>query len=148
MTIGNRIAQLRKGKGFTQEYIAQQLGVSRQAVSKWEQDQASPDTKNLIALSELLGASIEYIATGKTENSNRPNQKLKTVREINRKISEGNKQLVVGIILLVLTAFLGVLGLVPGIVLIILGITNLSSAARMSNDLKEEEKREREEGGT
>ena len=52
MTIGNRIAELRKAKGFTQEYVADQLGVSRQAVSKWEQDQTSPDTKNLIALAE------------------------------------------------------------------------------------------------
>lgn len=65
MTIGNRISELRKAKGFTQEYVADQLGVTRQAVSKWEQDITSPDTKNLIALSSLLDASIEYIATGK-----------------------------------------------------------------------------------
>ena len=64
MTIGNRIYELRKAKGYTQEYVAEKLDVTRQAVSKWEQDVTSPDTKNLIALSSLLGASIEYIATG------------------------------------------------------------------------------------
>lgn len=64
MTIGNRIIQARKKKGLTQEYLAEQLQVSRQAVSKWETGQSSPDTKNLIALSQLLGVSVEYLATG------------------------------------------------------------------------------------
>lgn len=64
MTIGNRISELRKAKGYTQEYVAEQLGVSRQAVSKWEQDQTSPSTDNLIALSKLLDARVEYLATG------------------------------------------------------------------------------------
>ncbi len=64
MTIGKRISELRKAKGYTQEYVAEQLGVSRQAVSKWEKDLTSPDTKNLIALSKLFGATVEYIAVG------------------------------------------------------------------------------------
>lgn len=64
MTIGKRISELRKAKGYSQEYIAEQLGVSRQAVSKWEQDQTCPDTKNLIALAKLLETTVEYIAVG------------------------------------------------------------------------------------
>lgn len=67
MTIGNRIAKTRKAKGFTQEYLAESLGVSRQAVSKWEKDQTAPDTKNLIALASLLGVSVEYLASGTRE---------------------------------------------------------------------------------
>lgn len=66
MTIGNRIAALRREHGYSQEYVAERLGVSRQAVSKWETDQSAPDTYNLISLSELLGASVEYLATGKS----------------------------------------------------------------------------------
>ena len=66
MTIGNRIGEERRKKNLSQEYIAESLGVSRQAVSKWETDQSSPDTANLIALSELLGVSVEYLATGKS----------------------------------------------------------------------------------
>lgn len=69
MTIGNRISQLRKEFGYSQEYVAEKLDVSRQAVSKWEQDQSAPDTYNLIALAELFHVSVEYIATGKTEQS-------------------------------------------------------------------------------
>ena len=65
MTLGQRISELRKERGYAQEYVAEQLGVSRQAVSKWETDQSAPDTYNLIALSELLGVSVEYLATGK-----------------------------------------------------------------------------------
>ncbi len=66
MSIGNRISELRKEHHYSQEYVAEQLDVSRQAVSKWEQDQTSPDTNNLIALAGLFGVSVEYIATGKT----------------------------------------------------------------------------------
>lgn len=65
MTMGNRIAKRRKEKGYTQEYLAQVLGISRQAVGKWEQDLSAPDTKNLIALAELLDISVEELLTGK-----------------------------------------------------------------------------------
>ena len=72
MTTGNRISQLRKNKGYTQEYVAQCLDVSRQAVFKWEKDQTRPDTANLIALAELLDTGVEYLINGtppKTDNS-------------------------------------------------------------------------------
>ena len=65
MTLGERIANLRKDCGYSQEYIAESLGVSRQAVSKWEKDLSSPDTENLIKLAELLNTSVQFLATGK-----------------------------------------------------------------------------------
>ena len=65
MTLGERIANLRKKSGYSQEYIAEQLEVSRQAVSKWEKDLSSPDTGNLIKLAELLNTSVQFLATGK-----------------------------------------------------------------------------------
>ena len=68
MSIGQRISELRKQKGFSQEYVAERLDVSRQAVSKWETDISAPDTYNLIALAELFEVSVEYIATGKGYN--------------------------------------------------------------------------------
>ena len=68
MSMGKRIAKARKDKGFTQEYVAASLGVSRQAVFKWEKDQSRPDTKNLIALSELLGVSAVYLTKGSEQN--------------------------------------------------------------------------------
>lgn len=59
MTMGNRIAEARKKKGYTQEYVALILGISRQAVYKWEKDQSRPDTTNLIALAELLDVTVD-----------------------------------------------------------------------------------------
>jgi transcriptional regulator with XRE-family HTH domain len=65
MSIGTRIAKQRKESKFSQEYVAEKLDVSRQAVSKWEQDLSNPDTGNLVKLAELFGVSVEYLATGK-----------------------------------------------------------------------------------
>ena len=64
MTIGERIAKCRKEKNLSQEYLAEQLEVSRQAVSKWETGLSEPDTGNLIRLGQILGVSVEYLASG------------------------------------------------------------------------------------
>lgn len=65
MTLGERIGNLRRDAGYSQEYVAESLGVSRQAVSKWETDLSGPDTENLIKLAELLNTSVQFLATGK-----------------------------------------------------------------------------------
>lgn len=65
MTIGKRISALRKEKDISQVELAQLLEVSRQAVSKWENDQASPDTGKLIRLAQILDTEVEYLATGR-----------------------------------------------------------------------------------
>ena len=59
--IANRLAQLRREKGLSQEELASRLGVSRQAVSKWERAEASPDTGNLIALARLYDISLDAL---------------------------------------------------------------------------------------
>jgi len=55
----NRLMELRKKKGYTQEELADALGISRQAVSKWERAEASPDTDNLIELAKLYNVSLD-----------------------------------------------------------------------------------------
>ena len=65
MSIGERISQLRQEKGLSQIQLARTLSVSRQAVSKWENDLSSPDTINLIRLADILDTEVEYLATGK-----------------------------------------------------------------------------------
>ena len=67
-TIGMRIQQARKQKGFTQSELADKLYVSAQAVSKWENDQASPDITMLSSLSEILGVTIDYLINGQKES--------------------------------------------------------------------------------
>lgn len=65
MGIGERIAALRKERDLSQSELAQLLSVSRQAVSKWEQNLSAPDTLKLIELAEVLGTEVEYLATGR-----------------------------------------------------------------------------------
>lgn len=61
-TLGAVIRKLRHAKGFSQEELAAQLGVSRQAVSKWEKGLSSPDTENLLALAALFEVSVDELA--------------------------------------------------------------------------------------
>lgn len=65
MSIGERISTLRKERSMSQGQLADALEVSRQAVSKWENDQTSPDTIKLIKLAEVLDTEVEYLATGR-----------------------------------------------------------------------------------
>lgn len=64
MSIGERISDLRAQRNISQVQLAKQLGISRQAVSKWENDLTSPDTLNLIKLADVLDTDVEYLATG------------------------------------------------------------------------------------
>ena len=58
MTLGQRIQELRKHNGLSQEGLGEALGVSRQAVSKWEGDNGIPELDTLIAMSRLFGITI------------------------------------------------------------------------------------------
>lgn len=66
-TIGNRITKYRKAKNLTQEALAEQLGVSSQAVSKWENDASCPDISLLPKLCSVLGITTDELLTGKSE---------------------------------------------------------------------------------
>ena len=67
MTIGKRIAALRREKGLKQDDLAQMLEVSPQAVSKWENDQTCPDISLLPKLAKSLGISVDELLSGKQE---------------------------------------------------------------------------------
>ncbi len=64
MNIADRIQYLRKQSGLSQEELADKVGVSRQAVSKWESEQSSPDLEKIIAMSELFEVTTDYILRG------------------------------------------------------------------------------------
>lgn len=69
MNMADRIQSLRKAKGFSQEELADKIGVSRQAVSKWESEQSTPDIEKIIAMSDLFEVTTDYILKG-TEPAN------------------------------------------------------------------------------
>lgn len=61
MTLGEKLARLRKARGMSQEQLAAALGVSRQAVSKWELGETVPDVSRVVAMSELFGVTTDYL---------------------------------------------------------------------------------------
>lgn len=61
LEFAGRLTQLRKDKELSQEELASRLGVSRQAVSKWERGESAPDLDNLVALAELYGCSLDQL---------------------------------------------------------------------------------------
>lgn len=68
LTMAQRLVDRRKNAGLSQEALADKLGVSRQAVSKWERSESSPDTDNLIALAALYSVSLDELLYGEPHN--------------------------------------------------------------------------------
>ncbi len=64
MNMADRIQYLRKAKGISQEELADKVGVSRQAVSKWESEQSTPDLEKIIIMSDFFGVTTDYILKG------------------------------------------------------------------------------------
>lgn len=83
MTLGTKLQNLRKQTGMSQETLAGQLGVSRQAVSRWELDISLPETENIIKLAKIFNVSFDYLLNDEiTENTTSQNQPGHTGRNI------------------------------------------------------------------
>ena len=72
MEFGEKLQMLRKARGWSQEELAQQINVSRQALSKWESGASIADTENVIALSRLFGVSTDYLLLRESETTSAP----------------------------------------------------------------------------
>ena len=82
MTLGQRIQQLRKEHGMSQEALGEQLGVSRQAISKWESDNTIPEIDKLIALAKLFGVSVGILLGVEEDDPSVPAAEELTDREL------------------------------------------------------------------
>ncbi len=71
MTLGDKLSKLRKENNYTQERLADVLGVSRQAISKWESNTTYPETDKLIRMSELFDCSLDYLLKDGMETDHR-----------------------------------------------------------------------------
>lgn len=71
----NRLQQLRKENGYSQEVLAERLGLSRQSVSKWERGESSPEIDNLIALSKIYGLTVDELLDISGEGANAGTEK-------------------------------------------------------------------------
>lgn len=110
MKLGEKIYNLRTSKNMSQGDLAEMLGVSRQSISKWENNSAMPDLEKIIKLSDIFGVSIDDMVKGdvnptqKQTNTAEPEQKVEYVQYVHKQPMEGRK--IAGIILLCMAFFL------------------------------------------
>lgn len=83
MTFGEKLQKLRKEKGWTQEQLAAQISISRQALSKWELGSATPDTENVVQISKLFQVSTDYLLFDEYDSD----EDLPAVHASNQKVS-------------------------------------------------------------
>lgn len=95
MDIGEKLFELRKGKGLSQEEVAEKLNVTRQTVSKWETNQSTPDFDKIMPICELYGITTEELLTGKKKEEENNFEKVEekeerplTKQEVKRKSAE------------------------------------------------------------
>lgn len=83
MQLSEKITALRKSRGYSQEELAGQLEVSRQAVSKWEMGSAKPDVDNILRLSQIFGVSTDYLLNDAWETPEPPSAETAPARADN-----------------------------------------------------------------
>ncbi len=109
MTLGEKIQQLRKASGFSQEQLAEMVGVSRQAISKWETDQASPEIEKVLLISKVFSISTdELLGSGFIVNAEISSPQLNDAIRSNtrkRQFTVGWITVVVGFVLLICDFF-------------------------------------------
>ena len=84
LLIGERIQEYRKARGLNQEEFAEKIGVSRQAVSKWERDKAYPDLDRVVCICEILDISIDELIYGQNAT-----EKINTTVHLIGEIADG-----------------------------------------------------------
>ena len=89
MKLSEKIVQLRKSQGLSQEELAERLGLSRQAVSRWESGTALPDAGNLLQLSRLFDVTADYLLDEEQESSQVPSAPAKPHRTNGKEIAGG-----------------------------------------------------------
>ena len=114
MTLGEKLSKLRKEYNYTQEQLADILGVSRQSISKWESDIAYPETEKLIELGKIFECSMDYLlkdeVAEKTGDSVSESYFTEKVTEISKKVltdkNKGKAKKILKIIGIILAVFL------------------------------------------
>lgn len=119
MTIADRILELRKIKGISQEELADKIGVSRQAVSKWESEQSIPDLDKIIILSEFFEVSTDFLLKG--IEADKANNKEKEVPYFLNTVATAFNFLGLVMSTFIWNATQEVGGIIAGIVFIVLG---------------------------
>jgi transcriptional regulator with XRE-family HTH domain len=119
MEIGNKINQLRKLSGMTQEQLAEKLNVSRQTISKWESGGTSPDLESIVKVSKLFHVSLDdLLMEGDDAGMTNKNEEQITLEDL-MKINLHNRKMI--------------LLLISGLIFIMIGILNFAYVAALQS---------------
>jgi transcriptional regulator with XRE-family HTH domain len=121
MEFNNKLYQLRKQKGFSQEELANRLNVSRQTISKWEIGDSTPDLEKLVAISDLFDVSLDSLVKGKEEEPQRADEPRKSelVSVLNEKVLTSENKVKAKNILKIIAIIAGIVIAVDAISMII-----------------------------
>lgn len=109
MSLGERIYRLRTEKNLSQGDLAERLEVSRQSISKWENNNAVPELEKIIKLSEILGVSLDELVKGEPSAYRTENINVKQEEKVQG--TANSQRTIIGVILLCMTFLLGLLSL-------------------------------------
>ena len=107
MNLGEKIHHHRKQRGMSQEELAAQITVSRQAISKWELGESIPDTENVVQLCKLFGISADYLLNDEIESD----IDIPVVRDNRDKLKKKYNLILLYVVMGLFLAFLGILAL-------------------------------------
>ena len=91
MSLGERIKRCRQNVGLSQEKIAELVGVSRQAVTKWERNQSAPSTENLFKLAEIFGTTVDMLLDLDTDNKQTSLEQFYNLRKLEKETEKINE---------------------------------------------------------
>ena len=88
----DRLAELRRSRGLSQEELAEKLGVSRQAISKWERAESAPDTDNLIELAKIYGVTLDELLFGESQKNEKDEEKSIEEQSVQEEIENNSEK--------------------------------------------------------
>ena len=111
LKIGRFIAECRKGKNLTQMHLAEKLGITDKAISKWERGIAMPDTSIMLELCDILGISVNELLCGERicmENNNQKNEQL--LLDMAKEVEQKNRTIWTTMWVIMIVSVIGLLG--------------------------------------
>ena len=118
MILADKIIKQRKKNGWSQEELAEKMNVSRQAVSKWESAQSTPDLEKILQLSKLFGVTTDYLLKDENEEEEFTAEEVSNVRKVSIELANSFlEQRKKASVLIAIATFLCILSVVPLIIL-------------------------------
>lgn len=133
MTVGERIQDLRKKKGYTQEKLAAHLNLSRQAVAKWEQNACEPNLDCLVAMAELFEVDLDYLIAGKASDNATEKAPVTAGKEKKKRPPMSKKQKTAFIS--VIAAVIALAVVVDTLAMVVLGVGGVAAYRYMAAEM-------------